>query len=234
MAANIRGIQFLRNNTVFNTIDLAKNAVSGQVSSSLDGSLLLARYLKNGKVETLGGFVHKGVNGTNGVTFIEGYDEITSKFVELSGKTISQIVSDDGSISVSSTTLSDGTKKVEVSTEASKIKGLDTVESIDGEISGVTSASTINDAVKNLYSSLKNEIEARKVAVAHAQPIGSEAIDVSEIEDSVVVSLRLDGFTQGSGDENTNNVNALTVTDDGLFLSTNWVCGTFETPPQGR
>ena len=227
MAATINGIQFLRNNTVFNTIDLAKSAVSSQVPNVLDGCLLLARYLKNGNVETLVGLIHKNVSGTNGVTFIEGNDEIASKFSELSGKTISQIVSDNGSISISSTTESDGTKKVNAITDVTKIKGFDTIEDVSGEISGVTSASTVNDAVKNLYSSLKQEIAARKAAIKANKVLGSNSVDVQESESGATVSLKLDTVTVGVGDESTNNTNALTVTNNGLFLSTNWVCGTF-------
>lgn len=57
---------------------------------------------------------------------------------------------------------------------------------------------------------------------------GSNAINVTaKANKAQTISLILDGTTQGNGNENTGTDNALTITDNGLFLSTTWDCGTY-------
>lgn len=60
---------------------------------------------------------------------------------------------------------------------------------------------------------------------------GSNAININTASpadaQNPVVKLTLDGTTQGNGHENTGTDNALTITNNGLFLSTTWDCGVY-------
>lgn len=60
---------------------------------------------------------------------------------------------------------------------------------------------------------------------------GSNAININTTSpadaQNPVVELKLDATTQGNGSEKTGTDNALTITNNGLFLSTTWDCGVY-------
>lgn len=55
---NVQNIQFLRNQTVFTTRDLALQALEENQAQAADGTALLARYTVSGEVKTIVGFVY--------------------------------------------------------------------------------------------------------------------------------------------------------------------------------
>ena len=152
--------------------------------------------------------------------------DLNDKVEGLSGKTITAITSNNNSITTSINDAA-GNKTYNIETDASKISGLTAVADVAGEISGVSATDSVQTGIKNLYDSLAAEIAARKAAISAASVHGSNAIDVTEAASGDTISLKLDSTTQGNGTEYTGTDNALTITDDGLFLSNTWDCGTF-------
>ena len=79
-------------------------------------------------------------------------------------------------------------------------------------------------------TSVMNALSALDTAAGNGldQVNGSDAIDVTtKANKAQTISLILDEATQGNGNENTGTDNALTITDNGLFLSTTWDCGVY-------
>jgi hypothetical protein len=160
---------------------------------------------------------------------------VTDVIGNVSGKTLTQITSNNSSIEVSTATTTDGTVKADVQTNASKISGLTAVSDSDegaAKISGVTTTDSVKKGIENLYKSIASEIAARKAAL-RARTITStnKGITVTETPNAdgfgTTIKLTLDELTNGNGDEKTGNDNALTITNNGLFLSTDWTCGDF-------
>lgn len=191
-------------------------AIAGELNSDLSGS---STHMTVGVKEESGVIT--------AVTVSESDVANASDLATLSGKTYTVSTSSNNSITLTESTADDGTTSIDVITDASKISGLTAVSDVAGEISGVTASDSVQTGIKNLYASLAAEIAARKAAISSTTINGSYAIDVARSESGDTVSLKLDDSTQGTGSENTNGVNALTITNDGLFLSTNWDCGTF-------
>ena len=154
---------------------------------------------------------------------------------DLNGKMVAEIESSNGSITTSTSTRGDGSVKIDIQTDASKISGLTAVSDSDegaAKISGVTSTDSIRKGVENIYKSLASEITARKAALlARAISSANKGITVTETPNadgySTTLALTLDASTNGSGKEKLGNDNALTITDNGLFLSSNWTCGEY-------
>jgi hypothetical protein len=160
---------------------------------------------------------------------------VTNVIGDVSAKTLTQITSNNSSIEVSTATTTDGTVKANIQTNASKISGLTAVSDSDegaAKISGVTSTDSVKKGIENLYKSLASEIAARKAAL-RARTIASanKGITVTETPNGdgfgTTIKLTLDEITNGTGAEKTGNDNALTITNNGLFLSTDWTCGEF-------
>ena len=154
---------------------------------------------------------------------------------DLNSKMVSEIESSNGSITTSTSTRVDGSVKIDIQTDASKISGLTAVPDSDegaAKISGVTSTDSVKKGIENLYKSLASEIVARKAAL-RARTIASanNGITVTETPNGdgfgTTIKLTLDEITNGTGVEKTGNDNALTITNNGLFLSTDWTCGEF-------
>lgn len=168
-----------------------------------------------------------------GATVLADVQLLDAAINGLSGKTVTDFTSANNSIVATESTATDGTVTVDLATDASKISGLTAVADSDkgrAKISGVTATDSVQTAVDNLYKSIASEVEARKAAIAARTISGSNAITVTETADGdgfgSTVALKLDTTTVGTGDEH-DGTNALTITSGGLFLSTNWECGTF-------
>ena len=161
-------------------------------------------------------------------------NDLNGRVDEISGKTLTDVTSANNSITPTITTHTDGTKTVDLATDASKISGLTAVADVDygrAKLSGVTETDSTRTGIKNLYDSLKSEIQARKDAILARAISGSSAITITETPNGdgfgTTVTLKLDESTDGNGHEKIGTDNALTITDNGLFLSTKWDCGTF-------
>ena len=167
-------------------------------------------------------------------TALNGYTT-TATTSSLSGKTVTVIGSSNSSISANTSTAIDGTIKYDITTESSKISGLTAVSDSDegaAKISGVSTTDSVKTGIKRLYDSLTSEIAARKAAIlARTVTSSNKGIVVSETPNSdgfsTTVTLTLDGTTIGIGTEKTGNDNTITITDNGLFLSSTWTCGDF-------
>lgn len=157
--------------------------------------------------------------------------KLDAAIYELSGKTFTEAGSANNSITFTESTAADGTTHIDAQTDASKISGLTAVSAIpvddDTNTSGVTETDSVQTGINNLYASLAAEIAARKAAISATSVHGSNAINVTENASGDTISLILDDSTEGTGLEHSGADNALTITDDGLFLSTKWDCGTF-------
>ena len=166
-------------------------------------------------------------------TAINGLSDIVDG---ISGKTLTQVTSSNNSITASTAVTSDGTVKADIQTDASKISGLTAVSDSDegaAKISGVTSTSSVKKGIENLYKSLASEIAARKNSVLiRTISSANKAIEVTETPNAdgfaTSITLMLDSTTNGNGDEKTGTDNALTITNDGLFLSSKWTCGNYQ------
>jgi len=160
---------------------------------------------------------------------------ISSSLNDLNSKMVTEIESSNGSIATSMSTRGDGSVKADIQTDASKVSGLTAVSDSDqgaAKISGVTSTSSVKKGIENLYKSLASEIAARKAALlARTISSANKGITVTETPNadgySTTLTLTLDASTNGSGKEKLGNDNALTITDNGLFLSSNWTCGEY-------
>jgi hypothetical protein len=178
-----------------------------------------------------------GENSAKTVTdVIEENELVTSTALnDLNGKMVAEIESSNGSITTSTSTRSDGSVKTDIQTDASKISGLTAVSDSDegaAKISGVTSTDSIRKGVENIYKSLASEIAARKAALlARTISSANKGITVTETPNadgySTTLTLTLDASTNGTGKEKTGNDNALAITENGLFLSSNWTCGEY-------
>lgn len=172
----------------------------------------------------------------NNATSLNDADvKISTALEALSSKTITEVVSTNNSIEATKYVHSDDTMKVDIKTDASSISGLTAVANSDegrAKISGVSTTDSVKKGIENLYKTITSEIAARKYAIA-ARTISSrnKGIIVSEFPNSdgfsTSVELTLDGVTTGTGMEQTGSGNSLKITSNGLFLSTDWVCGDF-------
>jgi len=171
----------------------------------------------------------------NELVITSAFNDFNDRLVDISGKTLTQVGSSNNSIEASTSLASDGTVKADVRTNASKISGLTAVADSDegaAKISGVTSTDSVKKGIENLYKSLASEIAARKAAIlARTVSSANKAITVTETANadgfSTTIALTLDTSTNGNGNEKVGNDNALTITNNGLFLSSNWNCGDF-------
>ena len=179
---------------------------------------------------------HTGAHYVSGTTVKGDVEQLDAAVYALSGKAVTDFTSANNSIDITTSKTSDDTITVNLGTDASNISGLTAVASSDegaAKISGVTASDSVQTGIKNLYDSLASEVAARKAAVSGRTITGSNAIQVTETPNGdgfgSTVELKLDTTTLGTGAEasGTNNTNALTITQNGLFLSTNWECGTY-------
>lgn len=87
-------------------------------------------------------------------------------------------------------------------------------------------ATTVEGALQEIVGNINTLDGAAVKSVT-----GSDAININTTSPNTAqapkVELILDDTTQGTGSELTGNYNALTVTNDGLFLSNVWDCGTY-------
>ena len=154
------------------------------------------------------------------VTYTIGESDIASKTAldDLSAKTVTVIDGSDNEIDVmvSYATTADGTVKYTISASgnATTIK---VGQDID-EGGALSADSTISEALAALYNTAKEN-----------KVVGKEAIVVgAPTSGGTEVSLKLDTTTQGDGTEKSGTDNALTQSNDGLFLSTIWDCGNYD------
>ncbi len=93
----------------------------------------------------------------------------------------------------------------------------------------ISEATSVHDATVKLDAAIKTVADSANNALTSV--VGSAAIGVTtKASNSQTVSLKLDTTKDGNGDGTTPKpagANALTVTDNGLYLSNVWDCGTY-------
>jgi len=144
----------------------------------------------------------------------------------LSGKTVTAITSNNGSIAAS---IDDavGNKTYNIETDASKISGLTAEADITSgaaKVSGVSATDSVQTGIENLYASLKSEIAARKSAISGrtiTSANGGIAVTETPNEDGFASTIEL---TLSAS----NDSGRLTIENDGLKLSNIYDCGTFD------
>ena len=144
---------------------------------------------------------------------IANADDLT----ELSGKTVATITSENGSISAS---INDavGCKTYNIETDSSKIKLSSFTESSGTTDVAPTDGDTINEALAKIYSAAKH----------HHLTSTNAGISAATTVDGTSVTLTLDDTSSlATNNNDTDSKNALMITDNGLFLSKDWDCGTF-------
>ena len=210
----------------------AEVARAKSAETAIDGVVGLTK-AADSETRTYG---HTGAHYVSGTTVKGDVEQLDAAVYALSGKSVTDFTSANNSINIVTDTTDGNTITVDLGTNAGKISGLTAVASSDegvAKISGVTASDSVQTGIKNLYDSLASEVAARKAAVSGRTITGSNAIQVTETPNGdgfgSTVELKLDATTTGTGAEasGTNNTNALTITQNGLFLSTNWECGTY-------
>jgi len=222
----------------------ANGSITTATTTASDGTKSIALETDASKIQ-MSGFtgtsVLSGISESDSISdafeeiedVIEANEQVTAAALtdledsieELSGKTVTAITSNNNSITASINDAA-GNKTYNIETDASKISGLTAVADTD-IISGVSASDSVKTGIEKLYASLGAEIAARKAAISAASVHGSSAIDVTEAASGDTISLKLDSTTQGTGAEKTGTDNALTITNNGLFLSNTWDCGTY-------
>ncbi len=140
------------------------------------------------------------------------------EIVELSGKTITSITSNDSSITA---TINDaaGNKTVNLSTDGGKIKatGFD-----DNATSGTPAATdSVSTVLSKLYANAKMDAVKAGSATTVVAAANGTTVDVKLDTTSAKSTFN------GNAIETDDGTNALTITNNGLFLSRDWDCGTF-------
>ena len=209
------------------SVDLITDADKIQMSGFTSNNGALSGIVESDSISTALEKVDTVITQNEEVT-AAALTDLNTKVDTLSGKTFTEAGSANNSITFVESTAADGTTHIDAQTDASKISGLTAVANVANEISGVSTTDSVQTGIENLYASLAAEIEARKAAIsATTVSSGNAGIVATPNASGTTVTLTLDDSTQGTGSESTGDYNALTITNDGLFLSTNWDCGTF-------
>ena len=202
--ANLKTIQFLRNATLYNSLELAKSGLTEQADNKLDGSPLIGRYLAGEEERSILGLVH--VSGsTTGVTFFMNEKEFDNI---LDGLDYSGITTSDAAV-VTNVTEANGM----ISATSENVGNLILTDYSKGSDSGAVAATdSINAAVAKLENQIDAE-EAARIAAINALDYTGYTLGDSEVfatiteENGVIAAtgknlsgVKLDGYTVGGDD----------------------------------
>jgi hypothetical protein len=206
---NVQNIQFLRNQTPYESRAAALQALEDNKGLAIDGSSLLARYTDSGVVKTLVGYVY--VNGaTHDITIfdIDGassdVNELRQEILDILGNGVSSAntvtaqltaLSGDSSTDTSATTSVEGAKKY-----ANDLIGtLDYTGVTTGDgvyITNVIQADGVVSATAATLPSSADTAEAKKFVIAVAEDKGQIEVSRGSIASSgktIVLSDTADG-----------------------------------------
>ena len=155
MATN-KSLQLLRNTTtIYASLEAAKTALEAKVADVQDGVAILGRYsgATEGTIETVLGVVHKGVGGTNGITFFLNSVSIKEQLeaLETEVNTIETAVGlgTDGSHQTSTGNYTSGASSIEgeiVALDSQVKANADDIAEIQTAISGMDASSVSGES----------------------------------------------------------------------------------------
>ena len=157
--ANLKTIQFLRNASLYESLDAAKSGLTSEASSMLDGSPVAGRYTVGDEVRSILGIVHvDATTSAHTISFFMNEDEIDNVVGKLD---YSGITTSDAAV-VTNVTEADGV----ISASSANVGNLVLTDYAKGSDSGdVASTDSINQAVAKLQNQAKAEIAARTAAI---------------------------------------------------------------------
>ena len=213
---NVQNVKFLRNQTPFESRELARQALENNKTQAADGTALLARYtITDGQttdVKTLVGFVAE-VNSTKYVTIfdVEGGSEDVEKLrQEINAKLGTTFISSGNTVEANLTALSGGTfvpgtsSSANTSVEGAKAYAYDLIGTLDYEdtavagqyVSQVTQADGKIAVTRVELPSSADTAVAKKVVIAVSEDKGQIEVTRGEISSSaqtIVLTDNTDG-----------------------------------------
>jgi hypothetical protein len=184
-----------------NAIDYAVSTLDATVTGGTT-----AGTATNGHIQVV---VAEANGKLTGVTVNEANIADASKLTELSGKTVTEIASSNGSITATKSQATDSTSKYDIITDASKIK-MSGFTSTDA-LSGINATSSVTEAFKEvdkvitdneqIVSAALNDLEATKVDVITVNGKQSKTPASEDVVASVTIDgadIKLDGYASGS------------------------------------
>lgn len=202
--ANLRTIQFLRSNRVYETLSAATAAMTTQASTLSDGSPIVGRYMKDSVEKSVFGIVHIDGDGVHGITYFNNEDEFQKV---LDGLDYSGITTSDAAV-VTNVTEENGL----IAATSANVGNLKLTDYTKGSDSGsVVAADSINEAVAKLENQIDAEKDARAAAInaLDASTVSGEStvvIDVTQDNGLITASaanlsgVKLAGYTVGGDD----------------------------------
>jgi hypothetical protein len=185
-----------------------QNAIDYAVST-LDASVTggtTAGTATNGHIQVV---VDEDDGKLTNVTVNEANIADASKLTELSGKTVTEIASSNGSITATKSQATDNTSKYDIITDASKIK-MSGFTSTDA-LSGINATSSVTEAFKEvdkvitdneqIVSAALNDLKAAKIDVITVNGKQSKTPASEDVVASVTINgadIKLDGYASGS------------------------------------
>jgi hypothetical protein len=147
--------------------------------------------------ETTNGHVEISIEEVDGVltavTLTEDNIANADDLAGLSGKTITEVESSNSSISAVTTATTDGTVKVDLTTDASKIKMTGFTADASG-FTAITSASTVTEAVKAIETVFIDNEEVTAAALTDLDDrIDTVSGDVETIKDEYISGVSVNG-----------------------------------------
>lgn len=196
--ANLKTIQFLRNATLYGSLEAAKVALTAKASTLLDGSPVIGRYTSGSETRSILGIVY---NGT--LSFFMNEKEIDNV---LEGLDYSGITTSDAAV-VTNVTEADGV----VSASSENVGNLVLTDYVKGSDSGsVAATDSINEAVAKLENQIDAEAAARAAAIDALDytgyTLGDSEVFATITEDNGVIAatgknlsgIKLAGYAEGT------------------------------------
>lgn len=198
---NVQNVKFLRNQTPFETRDLARQALETNKAQAADGTALLARYtITDGQttdVKTLVGFVAE-VNSTKYVTIFDvegGSADVEKLRQEINAKLGTTFISSGNTVEANLTALSGNTASTsaETSVEGAKRYADELKNQMDytgvttGDgvyVTNVTQSDGIVSATTATLPTVTGEVESKKVVMSVSEDKGTISVDKGTIESS--------------------------------------------------
>lgn len=210
---NVKNVQFLRNQTPFESREAARTALENNKGVAEDGTALLARYTASGEVKTIVGFVY--VTGeTHNITIFDtegASGDVEALRREINAKLGTTFISSGNTVEANLTALSGGTfvpgtsSSANTSVEGAKAYAYDLLGTLDyddtavtGEyVSQVTQADGKIAVTRVELPSSADTAVAKKFVTAVAEDKGQIVVSRGEISSSAQTMVLTDNSDGG-------------------------------------